>query len=103
MLQESAPGGARRRSGRGRRSHMSEGALDGKTAIVTGGGQGMGRAMALALARGGSRVAIADMDGEDLAGFAGEVRWAGKVTVFRTAVTYVSETESTVRAVHETY
>jgi len=81
---------------------MSEGALDGKTAIVTGGGQGMGRAMALALARAGARVAIADLDGEALAGVAGEVRRAGKVTEFRTVVADVTQEESAARVVKQT-
>ena len=36
------------------------GMLDGKTALVTGGGGGIGRATALAMAREGARVAVAD-------------------------------------------
>jgi meso-butanediol dehydrogenase/(S,S)-butanediol dehydrogenase/diacetyl reductase len=38
--------------------------LNGKTAIVTGGATGIGRAIATALARHGVRVAIADLNGE---------------------------------------
>ena len=41
--------------------------LDGKVAIVTGGGRGMGRAMALALAEAGARVVAADLSAENLA------------------------------------
>lgn len=41
--------------------------FDGKTAIVTGGAQGIGGAVAAGLAKGGARVAIWDMDA-DLAG-----------------------------------
>jgi NAD(P)-dependent dehydrogenase (short-subunit alcohol dehydrogenase family) len=42
--------------------------FDGKVVIVTGGAQGMGRATALAFAREGARVAVADVD--DVAGHA---------------------------------
>jgi NAD(P)-dependent dehydrogenase (short-subunit alcohol dehydrogenase family) len=36
--------------------------LDGKVAVVTGGGSGIGRALARALARAGARVVVADID-----------------------------------------
>src|ERR1700694_5969316 len=38
------------------------GMLDGKVALVTGGGGGIGRATALAMVREGARVAVADFD-----------------------------------------
>src|SRR4051812_50219494 len=38
------------------------GILDGKVALVTGGGGGIGRATALAMIREGARVAVADFD-----------------------------------------
>ena len=40
------------------------GMLEGKTALITGGGGGIGRATALAFAREGARVAVADLVAE---------------------------------------
>ena len=51
--------------------------LDGKTAIITGGGQGIGRAYALAFAQEGANVVVADLDGANAEAVAGEIAAAG--------------------------
>ena len=46
--------------------------LDGKHALVTGGGRGIGRGIVRALVEAGARVTVADRDGEEAAGVATE-------------------------------
>lgn len=59
------------RSARERRCGMDE--LSGKAALVTGAGSGIGRGIALALAREGVNVALADVEGDTAAAVAREV------------------------------
>src|SRR5579862_4503812 len=51
--------------------------LEGKVALVTGGGSGIGRASALALAGAGAHVAVADIDRDRAMGVADEASWRG--------------------------
>ena len=51
--------------------------LENKVAVVTGGGQGLGRAITLELARAGARVVVADMNPDTAAAVAAEVADAG--------------------------
>ncbi|MGI8331034.1 SDR family NAD(P)-dependent oxidoreductase [Actinomadura scrupuli] len=51
--------------------------LDGRVAVVTGAGQGLGRAEALALARAGARLVLNDLPGEAVHAVAEEIRQAG--------------------------
>jgi NAD(P)-dependent dehydrogenase (short-subunit alcohol dehydrogenase family) len=51
--------------------------LDGKTAIVTGSGRGIGRAEAMLLAKEGARVVVNDVDGDQAKAVADEISAAG--------------------------
>jgi 3-hydroxybutyrate dehydrogenase len=63
------------------------GTLAGKAAIVTGAGSGIGRAIALALAREGARICVADIDERSGQDTAGEIaRAAGSAEFVRTDV-----------------
>jgi NAD(P)-dependent dehydrogenase (short-subunit alcohol dehydrogenase family) len=70
---------------------MAKNELSGKTAIVTGGGRGMGRAMALALLRAGANVVITAIrtpqEIEIVKQEGGEVREAGRLRSFVADVT----------------
>ncbi len=57
------------------------GLLDGKNAIVTGGGQGIGRAISLAFAKEGANVAVCDMNLETATSTAKEIESMGRTSV----------------------
>lgn len=63
-------------------------AINGKVALVTGAGQGIGRAIALRLANDGADIAIADVNDEKMQAVAAEVRAAlgRKATTFKADV-----------------
>src|SRR5437764_14899839 len=53
------------------------GTLDGKVALVTGGGGGIGRATALVMVREGARVAVADFDAASARDTVAQINEAG--------------------------
>jgi NAD(P)-dependent dehydrogenase (short-subunit alcohol dehydrogenase family) len=57
--------------------HAQRATLNGRTAVVTGAGRGIGRALALALARGGADVVLAARSKEQLESVAEEIRELG--------------------------
>lgn len=73
--------------------------LEGRRAIVTGAGAGIGRAIALRMSEEGARVAIADVDEEGSKKVAAELE--GDSLVHRTNVTKAQEVEELVRRVVE--
>lgn len=76
----------------------------GKVAVVTGGGSGIGRALALRLAREGARVVVADIDEADAAETAHQATAAGgEAIAFRTDVTDREAVEALAEAVFARY
>lgn len=73
------------------------GLVEGKVALVTGGGLGIGRAAALAFAREGARVVIADVDAPAGEATAQDVRGrGGEASFFRTDVSDEAQVEALV-------
>jgi 3-oxoacyl-[acyl-carrier protein] reductase len=73
--------------------------LEGSVALITGGGQGIGRAIALALAEAGADVAVSDLQGDRAEGVAKEISQLGREALaLRTDVSRSSEVEEMVKA-----
>ncbi len=88
--------------GKGGRDSAGEAmfSLAGKVALVTGGSRGLGRGIALALARAGADVAVASRNRAALEEVAGEIRELGRRSV--AVVADVSRVDEAKRTVEET-
>jgi 3-oxoacyl-[acyl-carrier protein] reductase len=76
--------------------------LDGKVAIVTGGGRGLGRSMALALVEAGANVVAADLIGENLEQVAGEAAALSNTGVLAGVTADIRQAEDCGRIVEAT-
>ena len=71
--------------------------IDGKVVLITGAGQGIGRAIALRLAKDGAHVAIVDLNADKMQTVADEVKKIGrKATIFKADVTQRDEVHAAV-------
>ena len=78
--------------------------LRSRTAVVTGGASGIGRALALRLAREGANVVVADLDDTGMAAVVGEVQALGvKALAVQTDVSELAQVESLAARTFETF
>jgi NAD(P)-dependent dehydrogenase (short-subunit alcohol dehydrogenase family) len=78
--------------------------LDGKTAIITGAAQGIGRAVALEFAAEGADMLLADIQGAKVAQTAADVQRRGRrAVVLSTDVTAADQVEAMVQRAQETF
>lgn len=76
--------------------------IEGKTALITGAGQGIGRGIALRLAKDGANIGIVDMNEEKMMAVAKEVEALGrKATIFKADVSVRDEVFKAVDHVEE--
>src|SRR5512140_3602320 len=78
--------------------------LSGKSAIVTGGGRGIGRETALLLAQAGACLTIADLDEASAKNVVAEIESkGGKAIAFKTDVTSAESTQAMAKAALDAY
>jgi 3-oxoacyl-[acyl-carrier protein] reductase len=78
------------------------GTLDGRVAVVTGGGQGLGRAYASRLAADGARLAIVDIDGQAAASVERELHGRGAdANCYQADVSREADVEMAIRGITE--
>ena len=78
--------------------------LDGKAALVTGGGNGIGRATALAMAQEGARVVVADIEPDSAAATVAAIEAAGGHAIAQAGdLTQAAEVEALVTSVLSAY
>ncbi|MGB2981643.1 MAG: SDR family NAD(P)-dependent oxidoreductase, partial [Candidatus Zixiibacteriota bacterium] len=78
--------------------------LKGKVALVTGGGQGIGRAIGMRLAREGASVAVADVDPDLAQSAIAEMQGLGVIAVaFKTDVSDNSQVEDLINKMTEKF
>jgi len=78
--------------------------LDGKVALVTGGGSGIGKASALALARAGAKVVVSDIDVDSGQATVGAIESAGGHAIFvRADVSLRTDVEAVINRTIEVY
>ncbi len=78
--------------------------LQGRVAVVTGGGSGIGRGIVLCMAREGAAIAIPDIQLENAQGVVKEVEGLGrKALALKTDVTRASDVEGTLSRIREVF
>ena len=79
------------------------GKLDGKVAVITGGGSGVGRATALLFLREGAKVVIAGRDGTKLADVAAEAKAGANLRTIPTDVTSPAQCQALIQTATEAF